>query len=391
MDALLDLPMIVCLLFVFAFGLGIGSFLNVLIARLPFEKSVIWPGSRCFACLQPIKLHHNLPIVGYLLLRGRCGTCGATFSSRYLWVELGTGLAFVGLFVVEVLFNWHDIPGLADAERTIRSQMLPPPKALGYFAAHAALLSLLIAAAVIDAEHRIIPPQITYPGVALGLIASTAFAWPWPTTDPAAVEKLSNLRADQRMVESLTVSEQRRLKELPPDPWYLAGVEEQVPTGMTLAPFWGPPPKWAPPGSWKLGLLNGLIGAAVGTALVRLLKFAFEIGFGQEALGLGDADLLMMAGAFLGWQAVALGFFAGAFVAILTAIPVKVWGAVRGRPFERELSFGPGLAAGVVLVWLGWPWLGDLRRVLYDPVMVGVAGVIIYGGILAAGMVLRRR
>jgi leader peptidase (prepilin peptidase)/N-methyltransferase len=390
MEALLELPMIVLLVFLFLFGLGIGSFLNVLIARLPFEKSVVWPESRCFSCYQPIKLRHNLPIVGYLLLRGRCGTCGAKFSSRYLWVELGTGVAFVGLFVVEVLLNWHDIPGLADARRTIRADMLPPARAIGFFVAHATLLSLLIAAAAVDAEHRVIPPQITYPGVVLGLIASTVFAWPWPTTDPAVLEKQANLRLNQKEYDALKAVNPKRAAELPPDPWWLPEVQGQVQAGMTLAPFWGPPPKWAPPGSWKLGLLNGLIGAAVGTALVRVFKALFEFGFGQEALGMGDADLLMMAGAFLGWQAVVLAFFTGAFVAILTAVPIKILGAVRGQSFDRYLSFGPGLATGVVLVWLGWKLLVDVRAILYDPVMVGLTAVIIFGGILIAGMLLRR-
>ena len=74
----------------------VGSFLNVLIARLPYEKSIIWPSSRCFACFRPIRPLDNIPILGYLRLRGRCRHCGAQFSSRYLWVELGTGLAFLG-------------------------------------------------------------------------------------------------------------------------------------------------------------------------------------------------------------------------------------------------------------------------------------------------------
>ena len=71
----------------------VGSFLNVLVARLPFEKSILWPGSRCFSCLQPIRIFDNLPIIGYLRLRGKCRSCGAAFSSRYLWVELEIGRA----------------------------------------------------------------------------------------------------------------------------------------------------------------------------------------------------------------------------------------------------------------------------------------------------------
>ena len=87
---------------VFVTGLVVGSFLNVCIARLPLEKSLLWPNSRCGNCLQSIHRWDNLPIIGYLRLRGRCRTCGVTFSSRYLWVELFTGLGFLAIFTVLV-------------------------------------------------------------------------------------------------------------------------------------------------------------------------------------------------------------------------------------------------------------------------------------------------
>ena len=94
----------------FLFGLMVGSFLNVLIARLPYEKSIVWPSSRCFACTRPIRWLDNVPILGYLRLRGKCRQCGATFSARYMWVELFTGLAFAALFVVEVLLPVTNAP-----------------------------------------------------------------------------------------------------------------------------------------------------------------------------------------------------------------------------------------------------------------------------------------
>src|SRR5881398_3325308 len=95
-------PLAALSLWVFALGLMVGSFLNVLIARLPYEMSIVWPGSRCFSCYKPIRLRDNIPILSYLLLRGRCRMCGAQFSARYLWVELFTGLAFLALFILEV-------------------------------------------------------------------------------------------------------------------------------------------------------------------------------------------------------------------------------------------------------------------------------------------------
>ncbi len=360
---------------IFLVGLGVGSFLNVLVARLPYEKSIIWPGSRCGNCFRSLKFFDNLPILGYLRLRGKCRFCGATFSSRYLWLELGTGLAFVALFLVEVMTQstggpeflepWHNAPGMR-FPYIASDYPIPPLKVLGYFFIHAFLLSMLIAAAVVDAEHRIIPPQITYTAAIIGIIASTALPWPWPLTDAHA------------------------LSQIPTDPWILPEVQSKIPTGLCMAPFWGPPPTWAPAGSWQLGLLNGLLGAAAGTAIVRVFKFLFEVGFGQDALGLGDADLLMMAGAFLGWQVVVIGFFAGAVVAIITILPPKIWGAIRGRPVERELSFGPGLAGGVILTWFGWPWIAPVARVMFDPIALGITTFVMCGGILAAGLLLRR-
>ena len=360
----MQLPVVFWLGFAFALGTGVGSFLNVLVARLPFEKSIIWPSSRCFVCFQPIRLSDNLPIIGYLRLRGKCRQCGAGFSSRYLWVEVFTGLAFVGLFVVEVMLNWHHIPAFVG----VRQQMLssfPPLPAIGFWAVHCLLLSALIASALIDAKYRIIPAQITYPMTLVGILCSTLLPWPWPGVNPV----------------------------LPMDrSWILPEVWNRIPTGLTVWPYWGPLPEWAPAGSWKLGLMNGLVGAAAGMAIGRGIKNLFEAGFQKEALGLGDADLLMMAGAFLGWQPIALALFVGALLSIVIVVPQRIWELIRGRPAGEPLPFGPGLAAGIVTCWLGWPWLGQLvQPFFFDGIILLVMGTIIGGGLLAAGLFLRRK
>src|SRR5262245_25237021 len=160
------MPIIFWCGFVFILGLMVGSFLNVLIARLPYEKSIVWPSSRCFNCYRPIRLTDNIPVIGYLRLRGRCRYCCARFSSRYLWVELGTGLAFLALFVVEVVLNWFSIPALKFDPLVNQ----PPWEGWVMFFFHAFLLSALIAAGMIDAEHRIIPPLIPYTGVVVGIV-----------------------------------------------------------------------------------------------------------------------------------------------------------------------------------------------------------------------------
>src|SRR6516162_9946521 len=93
------------LITLFLLGACVGSFLNVCIYRMPLEKSVLWPGSRCGHCLQAIRWYDNLPLVSYLVLRGRCRECGVKFSMRYFWVEVLTGLCLAGIFYLDVYEN----------------------------------------------------------------------------------------------------------------------------------------------------------------------------------------------------------------------------------------------------------------------------------------------
>ena len=91
--------------FVFVVGTVVGSFLNVCIYRIPWEKSVIWPGSRCPHCWSPIAAMDNIPIVSWLALRGECRQCGAPISPRYPLIELLVGLLFLGLYHVDVVLG----------------------------------------------------------------------------------------------------------------------------------------------------------------------------------------------------------------------------------------------------------------------------------------------
>jgi leader peptidase (prepilin peptidase)/N-methyltransferase len=366
MDAFLKTDVVVWLVFVALFGLMVGSFINVLVARLPYEKSILWPGSRCFTCYQSISWTDNLPILGYLRLGGKCRSCGAAFSSRYLWVEAATALAFVALFSIEVIRPIHKFPNLKPI-----AAGLPPFSLTAMFAYHAVLMTCLIAAALIDAQHRIIPPIIPYTGAIIGIAGGALMPWPWPHT-----------------AASLDVFQGEATGHL----WQLPNWHGLVPLGVQPWPFTGPPPSWAPAATWKLGLLNSVIGALAGTFVVRWVKWLFETGFGKEALGLGDADLLLMAGAFLGWQPVVMSLFVGAFAALIVfKLPGIVVGYVRGAPIEHELPFGPGLAVGVMASLIGWRWIGPKAQfVFFDlqtlAIMVGVMSI----GMLAAGLLLRR-
>ena len=129
----------------FLIGLVIGSFVNVVIHRLPRGESLAWPGSRCPACRAPIRWFDNLPLVSWLLLRGRCRRCAAPISPRYPAVELVTALVFT-----------------AFALRHGAGPML-----LVWWAFAAAL----IATAAIDFAHQIIPDEISLGGLLVALVA----------------------------------------------------------------------------------------------------------------------------------------------------------------------------------------------------------------------------
>ena len=315
------------LFFVFVLGLIVGSFLNVAIARLPLEKSLIWPGSRCGVCHRPVRWFDNLPLVSYLWLRGRCRTCGARFSVQYFLVELLTGLGFLGLFYLEVVENIHEWDDPTPWTRTWGMYHWVFWAGFGY---HAVLFSLLMAASVTDLNGREIPLPLTLTGTALGLIGATFVPWPWPWT-PAAATPV-------------------------PGPGILPGWEWMdiaggLKEGVQPWPFWGPlPPGFAPGGNWQTGLATGVVGALVGTFFLRAIGGLFSAGFRKESLGLGDADLMMMVGSFLGWQIVVVAVF----VSVIPAAVIGVIQLVVKR--DNSLPFGPSLAAGSLITYLCWQW-----------------------------------
>jgi len=130
------------------FGVVIGSFLNVVIHRLPHEESIVFPHSRCPSCGVAIAFYDNIPVLSYVVLGGRCRSCKAHISARYPAVELMTALLFISVL-------WRD--GLSVA--------LP---------FDLVFVCSIIALVFIDAEHMILPNAITYPGIVFAFIARLA-------------------------------------------------------------------------------------------------------------------------------------------------------------------------------------------------------------------------
>jgi leader peptidase (prepilin peptidase)/N-methyltransferase len=238
------LPPAVLRVFAFAWGAMWASFVNVVVHRVPREMSVVRPGSHCPACGKPIGALDNVPIVSWLVLRGRARCCGARISPRYVVVEAIGGLLALALYEVLV----RPLPG--------DTSLL---HAGSVFLAHFALAMALLAAAFIDAEHMFIPDAITYGGTAFGLLTPALHGQGW---------------------------------------------------------------------------LDGVIGAAAGFFGVWL---PFVVGYkllrGRAGMGLGDAKLAMLAGAWFGWRGLAFTVFGGALQATLVALVVYL---VRGKLEEPE-------------------------------------------------------
>ncbi len=265
-----------------AFGLVVGSFLNVVIHRLPRGESIAWPGSRCPKCARPIRPYENVPVLSYLLLRGRCRGCGERIGLRYPAIELLTGLLFSAI-------AW---------------QVGPRPSVVLWCAFAAAL----VAAAAIDAEHRIIPDELSVGGLVAGLVLVPAVA----TCDGVPYARA-----------------------------LLHSMSGAVLGGGLL---------------WCVGFAHARLSTALGrsfdhwpgdgAAHPRPTELDYWTWF--PGLGFGDVKLLAMIGAFVGPGGVIETLLAASVAGLLLGVG---WALATGR-WNAPFGFGPALAAGALLVVL---------------------------------------
>jgi leader peptidase (prepilin peptidase)/N-methyltransferase len=156
---------------VFVIGSAIGSFLNVVVYRLPRGMSLSHPGSRCPKCAHAIRWYHNLPIAGWLLLRGKCFDCKAIISPRYPLVEFVVAAGFVVLAYVDVY-----LPTITAGDPTTALNSAPPGVLLGCsliaFVAHAWLVCSVLAAGLIRWDGQHVPWGLVTPAVAVAAAAA---------------------------------------------------------------------------------------------------------------------------------------------------------------------------------------------------------------------------
>jgi len=347
--------------FAFVLGTSIGSFLNVCIYRMPLGLSVNEPKrSFCPSCKYQIPLYHNIPLVTWLVLRGKCANCGSRISFRYFGVELLTGLLFLAIWLKEWMWG---MPAWAQGRWLL---------ALPYWV----MAALFVVATFIDFEHFIIPDEITIGGTVAGVLLS--FALPalqgqeahlagggWSLLGAGVgfgalwlVTRLGKMAFGKKR---LTFEKGAKLS------WIRRGEEADFTVGEE-AMLWS---DFFYRGNEQLFLQGTWIAIDgerfenvavrcecdwlhIGERKWELIKVdvingeVTEVTLPREAMGFGDVKFIACIGAFLGWKAVVFTIMSastiGAVVGLLTI-------AVGRREWSAKIPFGPYLALGA-LIWL---------------------------------------
>ena len=356
--------------FVFALGCCIGSFLNVVIYRLPRGKSLVSPGSACPSCETPIRFYDNIPLLSWLILRARCRHCQASISARYFVIELLTGLVYLGLFVAYFRMG-------------LREGMAPFQEG-GWlvYLLHIILLSAFIAASAIDLELWIIPLGLCWFVTGAGLIGSAVGGHLLPpgsglvSSGPGAgawalgsllgwVLALGLLKAGliKRSYDwegdDAALGEPQEDEDHPINHRREAGLETifLLPILLCGVGTWWIAGRSAGFGSWwaespvVAGLMGSVEGYFVGCAVVWCTRILGTLGFGKEAMGLGDVHLMGAVGAIVGAKVVFIAFFVAPFFGLGWALFQMFFRKT------RQIPYGPFLSLGTFVVMIFFDWI----------------------------------
>ncbi|MCL5277503.1 MAG: prepilin peptidase [Deltaproteobacteria bacterium] len=248
--------------FIFIFGLVIGSFLNVVIYRLPRHQSLVYPPSHCPSCDRRIKPYDNIPLLSYVFLLGRCRYCRGRISPRYPLVELLAG-------TIAALLSIRYGPGTDAAILFILS-------------------SALIAITFIDIDHGIIPNVLSYPGIVLGFLSS-----------------------------------------------FLLHLNSPA------------------------GSLSGML---VGGGILLTVAYVYKKIAGVEGMGMGDVKLMVMLGAFLGWQASIFIIIVSSLLGSIAGVGLMIFA---GKTRKYAIPYGPFISASaIVYLFYGRPLIDLYLKVI---------------------------
>lgn len=358
------------------YGGCIGSFLNVVIYRLPEGKGIVTPRSRCPKCEHALAWYDNIPVFGWLWLRGKCRYCKEPISAQYPLVEAGVALMFAGLFALYYMTPQRPQFFLAGFVM-----------AWPVFVVHLILLAGLFASTVIDARLYIIPRSIPWVVTLVAAIGLPVAVWFKPDLSlrgltpialPTGVTmaaggliglglaiillKLKLLPLSFADYEQACEAHGETLGEGEEDTWFhypharREVLKECVfvlfpAVGMALGGWLGPQSHvdWPP---WVLVLGGVALGYLVGAGLVWMTRILGTLMFGKEAMGLGDVHLLAAIGAVLGPGEAVPVFFIAPFFGLAAALLTYGLAAVLKKRFQ-PIPYGPYLAAAavVVMIW----------------------------------------
>lgn len=391
------------MLFLFVLGSCIGSFLNVVVWRLPRGKSLFWPPSACPKCDHPLAWYDNLPVIGWIMLGGKCRYCHEPVSFRYPLIEAITGLLFVVYywlyFVVGTgpCVNAYSIEGPLISSITFTDLANDWP----YFGLYMVLISGLLAASLIDAEMYIIPVEIPWIVGLLGVVVHATWDRPgmpgslsvgptggaiaagagvgvllciaaWrmgylPQSFPKGEPLLESEREELAEEMRKTGKSAAEIAELPPaySSW---GIRKEIlkESPFLLVPLigaalsvyliWRFPwlgAKWnaVMTRHWASGLLGSILGGLVAAASIWTTRVLGTLGFCRIAMGQGDTHLMLAIGTVLGAGASVIIFFAAPFAGILVGLYLLMTRS------KHELPYGPYLALAAAGVMAGFSYV----------------------------------
>ena len=289
-------------------GLLLGSFLNVCISRIPKGESIVHPRSRCPECGATIRWYDNIPLLSWLILRGRCRDCKQSIPWRYPLTEIATGIWFllVGLSTAETPSTWVGSPSNIITHVFNLTHLALWSINFGIEQAGVAILGfLLIGLIVIDWQTLTLPDAFTLTGIAIALfIVCTQAIFLGPTEDQVLLTKHSlHLTSPGGVTDHGNV--------------FLTGPES---------------------------LIFGRVAAIVGAALILLIiRWLYKALRHREGMGLGDVKLLAMIAAFLGFWPSILSLFIGVLLASIYGAILLVQGKAKRT---TKLAFGSFLAIG---------------------------------------------
>jgi len=337
----------------FVLGCIVGSFLNVCIHRMPLGMSIIMPPSHCPNCKYSIPWYLNIPLVTWLVLRGRCKNCGEPISVRYFIVELMTGLAFLG--------SWLEF---GDPAHSIQSM----PVALVF----SLFLAGLIVATFIDFDHFIIPDEITYGGIVAGLLVS--FLLPAMHDAPSHVSSLLRslwgaafgagivyaiLRLGKLLFgrHRLKLDGQTKIlfsetslrlpnKEISYDELFYRKSDAIVLRAQTVELV----DRGYKDVTVRLSPVTlDIAGEKMSPDDVPFMEcVSEELVLPREAMGLGDVKFMSAIGAFIGWQGVIFSLMVSSMIGAAVGLGLIV---MKRREFSSRMPYGPYIALAAV-IWL---------------------------------------